>query len=401
MPSGIGVIIFMLHFRRLSIHPLGTSAFVLSCALLVLPLMQTRANRVERGVTHFLWGYAATEIVLVCCALIFLLCIAVAICIKLRKIRQIMMLIGGGGFILSIILLVSIGAHSLPGFTSTGRTALHIGAWLSLAGGYLAMQQGKEMLGAWKPLTQIYLPLLMLVFIFSGAFGHLGVLKELLGNRDRFVRELANHLFLSFSSAGMATVIGVPLGILAWRRRKSERIVFPVINAIQTIPSLALFGLIIAPLAYLSQRFGLLRAIGIKGIGNTPALIALTLYALLPIIQNTYSGLAHIPRQIIDAGRGMGMKKRQVWSYLEQPLSFPILFTGIRTATVQAIGNTTVAALIGAAGLGTFIFRGLGQAAVDLILLGIIPIVLIAITVNALFGVIINHMRIAGTEAHA
>jgi osmoprotectant transport system permease protein len=182
----------------------------------------------------------------------------------------------------------------------------------------------------------------------------------------------------------------VPLGLLAWRRKALEKPVFVGVNGIQTIPSLALFGLMIAPLAFISQAFPVLRQLGIRGIGNAPALIALTLYALLPITRNAYTSMAVIPRAVVDAGRGMGMSGRDLLGMVELPLAVPIILSGIRTSAVQAIGNTAVAALIGAGGLGAFVFQGLGQAAPDLIVMGVIPIVALAIVVDRLLGLLIG-----------
>jgi osmoprotectant transport system permease protein len=146
----------------------------------------------------------------------------------------------------------------------------------------------------------------------------------------------------------------------------------------------------IAPLAFISQAFPVLRELGIRGIGNAPALIALTLYALLPITRNAYTSMAVIPNAVVDAGRGMGMGTRDLLRLVELPLAVPIILSGIRTSAVQAIGNTAVAALIGAGGLGAFVFQGLGQAAPDLIVMGVIPIVALAIIVDRLLGVLIR-----------
>ena len=420
----------------MKIKPVHAATLLLSVSALWLPLVRIKANRVVRGDAYTVWdmlgavagGSHVLYAVLLACVVgpLLLMCAAtvwVPSPVRAGRVSagseasrragsdRLLMLGGAGAFLLVLLVILGVGPRAAGWVTPTTRTGIEIGLWVALGGGYLALQQwhsaapaegdstGRGGRHAWRVAVQLYVPSLLLLFIVTGLFDHLGILQEFYNNRQRFLQELTNHLFLSFLSVGGAVCIGVPLGVLAWRRRRCEHIIFPVVNAIQTIPSLALFGLIIAPLSLISQRFDFLRAIGIKGIGNTPALIALTLYALLPIIQNTYSGLANIPRPIIDAGQGMGMRRAQVWAFLERPLSFPILFTGIRTAAVQTIGNTTIAALIGAAGLGNFVFRGLGQAATDLILLGVIPIVTIAVIVNALFGAVIARMHVASGQA--
>jgi osmoprotectant transport system permease protein len=154
------------------------------------------------------------------------------------------------------------------------------------------------------------------------------------------------------------------------------------LGIIQTVPSLALFGLLLVTLAALRDA---LPALGISAIGFLPAVIAITLYSLLPIAQHTYSGLKAVDPDIKDAAAGLGMNPRQLLLRVELPLAGQAIVSGLRIAAVQAVGGTTVAALIGAGGLGFFIFQGLGQAAADLILLGAIAVVVLAIMVNAVF----------------
>jgi osmoprotectant transport system permease protein len=214
--------------------------------------------------------------------------------------------------------------------------------------------------------------------------------KEYFVHRDRFLDELLRHLTMSGTAVLLAVAIGVPLGVQAYRRRLMEKPIFFIVNTVQTIPSLALFGIMIAPLSLLSQRFPLLRELGIKGIGSTPALIALTLYALLPIVRNTYTSLKVLDPSVIDAAKGMGMSRFQLLLLVEVPLSLPIILSGVRVSMVQAIGNTTVAALIGAGGFGTFVFQGLGQAVPDLILLGALPVILLAVLVDKVMQLVIG-----------
>jgi osmoprotectant transport system permease protein len=238
-----------------------------------------------------------------------------------------------------------------------------------------------------------FLPVAMLlIFLAVGGLDHLALMKEFHNREQRFLQELASHVYLAFTAVGIAVLIGVPLGLAAWRRKTFEKPVFLVVNGIQTIPSLALFGLMIAPLAFLSREFPVLRDMGIQGIGNAPALVALSLYSLLPITRNTFTSLAVIPDSLIDAGTGVGMNRRQLLRLVEVPMSVPIVLSGIRVSAVQAIGNTAVAALIGAGGLGNFVFQGLGQAAPDLIVMGVLPIIAMAVTVDRIFGALIHQL---------
>ena len=166
------------------------------------------------------------------------------------------------------------------------------------------------------------------------------------------------------------------------RRPGLQGPVFAVLNILQTIPSIALFGLLIVPLSALVAAVPRLAAYGIGGIGVTPAIIALVLYALLPVVRNTSVGLTGVDSAAIEAGRGMGMSPGQIFREIELPLALPVLLAGLRIVTVQAIGLAVVAALIGAGGLGTFVFEGLGQYAVDLVLLGALPAILLALAAD-------------------
>jgi len=147
---------------------------------------------------------------------------------------------------------------------------------------------------------------------------------------------------------------------------------------VQTIPSIALFGLLIAPLAWIAANVPGAAALGIAGIGIAPAMIALFLYSLLPVVANTVVGLDGVPEAANEAARGMGMTDRQRLFSVELPLAFPVILTAIRIVLVQNIGLATVAALIGGGGFGVFVFQGVGQQAMDLVLLGAVPTVALA-----------------------
>jgi len=190
------------------------------------------------------------------------------------------------------------------------------------------------------------------------------------------------HIALVAGSVGPAIAIGVPLGVGAARNAPLQGPLFAVLNLLQTIPSIALFGLLIAPLAALATAVPQLATLGVGGIGVAPAIVALVLYALLPVVRNTSAGIAGVDASVIEAGRGMGLTQRQIFRQVELPLALPVLLAGLRIVTVQAIGLAVVAALIGAGGLGTFVFEGLGQYAVDLVLLGALPAIFLALAAD-------------------
>jgi osmoprotectant transport system permease protein len=201
------------------------------------------------------------------------------------------------------------------------------------------------------------------------------------------------HVLLVGASVGAALVIGFPLGVVAARSPRLRGPLFAILNILQTIPSIALFGLLIVPLSALVAAVPHLAAFGIGGIGVTPAIIALVLYALLPVVRNTSVGLAEVDAAAIEAGRGMGMTTRQILWQLELPLALPVLLAGLRIVTVQAIGLAVVAALIGAGGLGTFVFEGLGQYAVDLVLLGALPAIFLALAADFILQIFSTGLR--------
>ena len=229
--------------------------------------------------------------------------------------------------------------------------------------------------------------------LLSGALDRLALVQEYIVRREAFADAIANHLALVAIAVGGSLVIAV--GLALWMRRAPgvRQGVLGVLSFIQTIPSLALFGLLLAPLAWLAARYPLLGDLGVQGIGWAPALLALVGYSLLPMTRNTYIALDGVNNDVIEAARGVGMAPLQVFFQVRLPLALPLLIEGIRITAVQAIGLTAVAALIGAGGLGTFIFQGLGQAAMNLVVLGALPIVVMAMLVDALLKALADAAR--------
>ncbi len=211
-----------------------------------------------------------------------------------------------------------------------------------------------------------------------GVFDHLSVMREYAVNAVRFAHEARQHLKLAFGSLAAAAVVGLPLGVLCHRLPRLRPGILGTLNVIQTIPAIALFGILMAPLGALAAAVPLADRLGIRGIGAAPAVVALFLYSLLPIVANTVAGLKRVSRAAVEAAHGMGMTPRQVLTKVELILALPVILTGVRMVLVQNIGMVTVAALIGGGGLGAFVFQGIGQTAIDLVLLGAIPIVTLA-----------------------
>ncbi|HFF5863055.1 TPA: ABC transporter permease [Shigella boydii] len=191
-----------------------------------------------------------------------------------------------------------------------------------------------------------------------------------------------------------ALVIGVPLGIWCYFSTARQGAIFSLLNVIQTVPSVALFGLLIAPLAALVTAFPWLGKLGIAGTGMTPALIALVLYALLPLVRGVVVGLNQIPRDVLESARAMGMSGAQRFLHVQLPLALPVFLRSLRVVMVQTVGMAVIAALIGAGGFGALVFQGLLSSAIDLVLLGVIPVIVLAVLTDALFDLLIALLKV-------
>jgi osmoprotectant transport system permease protein len=336
-------------------------------------------------------------------------------------------------------LLVGQGAAALlSNQPESARVSATAGFWLSLLALYVGYFAAYCESRGWAVLSA---PLALTVLLLLGVFNLLGPVLEFQSWRNQFATELWRHLSLSSSAVILAIAVGVPLGVFA---ASSTRYgwVLGAMGFLQTIPSLALFGLLLPLLAGVSQAMHLevalallgvgvfafrwlwalsgglavllvlplgllalaiagvwlnnllgpdplriallapLQESGIRGIGAAPAVLALTLYALLPVVLNVYTGLRSVPEAVKDAGRGMGMSPAQLFWRVELPLALPLMLEGIRGAALLTIGITTVAALIGAGGLGYFVLRGAEGGAPDMVLLGAVPIIALALLVD-------------------
>jgi osmoprotectant transport system permease protein len=192
-------------------------------------------------------------------------------------------------------------------------------------------------------------------------------------HRAEFAARLGEHVVLVLASTAIAAAIGIPLGILAARRASIAKPIVAVANLAQTIPSLALFGFLI-PLPFLG------------GIGTRTALVALTLYAILPVLRGTITGITTVPAAVIECAVAMGLTPRQILSQVEWPLALPSIVSGLRVAVVIGVGTATIASAIGAGGLGDYIFRGLAMVDSTVILAGAVPAAVLALAFDAILA---------------
>ncbi len=194
----------------------------------------------------------------------------------------------------------------------------------------------------------------------------------LLDRKLEIAQQTVEHIGLTAASLAIAVLVGVSVGVLLTRYQRVSNQVIGAVGVIQTIPSVALLGFLLPVL----------------GIGVIPAIVALFLYALLPIIRNTYTGIEEVDSSIKEAAKGMGMSDRQILLQVEFPLAIPVIFAGIRTAAVTTVGVATLCALIASGGLGEFIFRGIALNNVDMILAGAIPAATLALLLDFLLGIV-------------
>lgn len=297
-------------------------------------------------------------------------------------------------FILLVTVLLTAGQGGMELATtapSRARVSLGAGFWILFGAAGLmlidALQRADTGIAA-RVGAAAAIALAFFLMAKTGLFDALSLAKEYATRRDFFASALVRHIVLVAAAVGPAVAIGFPLGVLAARRPQIQGGLFAVLNLLQTVPSVALFGLLIVPLSALATAVPPLAAVGVGGIGPAPAIIALILYALLPVVRNSMAGIAGVDPGVIDAGRGMGMTARQLFWRAELPLAAPVLLAGLRIVIVQAIGLAVVAALIGAGGLGTLVFEGLGQYAADLVLLGALPAIVLALSADFLLQIV-------------
>jgi osmoprotectant transport system permease protein len=366
------------------IDRLGALLTLLGAAgLFLLPFVAFKANRILPGDPRSLaqvlplWATLACWVTLAAVA-------AIALLARNALLRFAAALAG----IVAVAMALATAANALtPPHNVIVRVAPGAGFWLLLATlGLFATDAITRMRpgpGARVLLLALFLTATGLT-LAQGAFDNVSVMREYAVNASAFAAAARQHVTLSLGSLGAAVIVALPLGIFCHRAPRARPGILSALNIIQTIPSIALFGILMAPLGALAAHVPIAAAVGIRGIGAAPAVVALFLYSLLPIVANTVAGLNRVSPATVEAALGMGMTRWQTLVSVELILALPVILTGIRIVLVQNIGLVTVAALIGGGGFGSFVFGGIGQAATDLVLLGAIPTVVLAFSAAVL-----------------
>ena len=375
--------------QRWALSAPGVLFAVLGLAALLAPFMTIAANRIVAGDGVRVWDLAATWPGSAAVVAGLLL----GLTDKMIWARLAGAVLGLAGL---VVLLMQGAPALLEGAGANARVSPSVGFWC-LLGVFLLLAADALASMAPGPLMRAGMLAAALgglaVILWSGVLSDLSILQEFASRRDAFLAATWQHLGLSFGSLVAAAAIGFPVGILCHHQIKLQSVTLPVLSFLQTIPSLAMFGLMIPVLAWVGATVPGAQAIGIAGIGFAPAFLALVLYSLLPVVGNTVAGLAAAPEAARDAARGMGMTPRQRLWRVEMPLGLPIILTGLRIVLVQNIGLAVIAGLIGGGGFGTFVFQGLNQTATDLILLGALPTVALALTAAILMDILVDLTR--------
>jgi osmoprotectant transport system permease protein len=383
-------------FARLHrIDPLGALvAAVGAASLLWLPFVVFKLNRILPGDARSLMQVLPAASALACQVSLILIAL-VALGIADARVRLAAALIG----VIVVAAAVASAANLLtPAGNKVVRVAPGSGFWLLLVAlGLMATDAITRLRPRPRPAVRVLMLALFAAVtgaaLAHGSFDNLSVMREYAVNAGRFAREARQHVWLALGSLAAAIVVALPLGILCHRVPRLRGSVLGGLNVIQTIPAIALYGILMAPLGALAAAVPLAARLGIRGIGTAPAVLALFLYSLLPVVANTVAGLKRVSPAAVEAARGMGMTRWQILTGVELVLALPTILTGIRIVLVQNIGLVTVAALIGGGGLGVFVFQGIGQTAIDLVLLGAIPTVALAFSAAVLLDALVDTMN--------
>ncbi len=372
-----------------AVSPPGALFAALGALALLAPFMTLAANRIVAGEGVGVWTVAPSGAVAAGLA-----AVVAALALGLLPRWPWLRLAGAALGLAGVVWLLGQGTQTLlEGAGRYARVSPAPGFWYLLVILGLLMADALSALSP-GPLARaglLAVALLAVAMLLQmDALPQLSIFREYDGRRAAFATAFWRHLGLAFGSLAVAAALGFPLGILCHRNARLRAALLPVLSFLQTIPSLAMFGIMIPLLGWVGDSVPGAEALGIAGIGFAPAFLALVLYSLLPVVANTVAGLDSTPPAARDAARGMGMTSRQRLWQVELPLGLPVILAGLRIVLVQNIGLAVIAALIGGGGFGTFVFQGLNQTATDLILLGALPTVALALIAAIVMDILVE-----------
>jgi osmoprotectant transport system permease protein len=367
-------------------------AVVGALALAALPFVVFKQNRIASGSARSLYAVLPAAGSIAATAVLALVA-AVAAAVADARARLAAAVLGllalAGAIVAAADLLTPAGDRIVRISPGAGFWVLLVVLALAAADALARLRPGPGL----RVMSLVVAAAVLYAALSAGTFDNLSIMREYAVNASSFGREARQHVLLALGSTAAAVLAGLPLGVLCHRLPTVRGPILQLLNLIQTIPSIALFGILMVPLSALSLAVPRAGELGITGIGPAPAAIALFLYALLPVVANTTAGLGRVSPAVVEAARGMGLTDRQVLARIEFMLALPVVLTGVRIVLVQNVGLATVAALIGGGGFGTFVFQGVGQTAIDLVLLGAIPTVALAFSAAVLLDALVESLR--------
>lgn len=274
------------------------------------------------------------------------------------------------------ILFAGQAANVVEPATGNARISMSMGCYIYIGLAYLVEVKCNEYIGkTWKRFVVIMIGFTIgIVSFLGGQLDGLSVIKEYMTYKGQFAEYFGNHLVMSFQVVLSGVIIGVPLGWFAFKFVRAGKVITTILNTIESIPSLALISVMMFPLSFLSNQFPFLKEHGIAGVGATPVFCALFCYALFQIVNSMHGALKVVDKQYIDAARGMGMTTPQIFTKVELPIILPVIISGIRVSLTATILGVTIGSYIGYGGLGKFILQGLNGFAIDIVMLGTLPI---------------------------
>ncbi|MDO8963834.1 MAG: ABC transporter permease [Coriobacteriia bacterium] len=290
-------------------------------------------------------------------------------------------LLGGGAAIVATWQSSVAAAAYTAAHGDIARVSFAYGYWLTLLAAYLVVFAATAWTPrGWPSVLVAYAPIAgIAALLFTGNLASLSVMREYANNASDFAAQFELQLLYVLAAVSAGVLIGLPLGLLAARRPAAEPVVFSVLNVLNVLPVLAFIGLLNPVLTSLSDSSPVVAALGVRGVGWAPVIVVLTAYAVYPITRNMYTAMTTLDPAVLDAAKGVGMGRWRRLFEVEFPLALPVVVAGIRIAVVQTTAGAIIAGLVGGGGLGTFVFLGASQTAADLILVGAVPIVAMAL----------------------
>lgn len=339
-----------------------------------------RANRVFRGEPSSLftafgtWGWVLLGVWLLSALL-------AASPLRERSRGLSVTLLGAAVPVLTLWRAGAAAADYVESTSTIARTSFGLGFWLTLFAAYMLIFAATAWLepGVFR-VVLTYLPVAgVMAIALTGGLTEVGIAREYANNVDGFWREFRLHLSYVAGAVTVGLLTGLLLGVLAAKRGSLEPVVFGSLNILQVLPTLAFIGLLNPVLSGLSENIALFDRLGVRGVGWAPVIIVLSSYAVYPIARNTHAAITSLDREVTDAARGVGMGRLRMLAEVELPLALPVVMAGLRVALVQTTAGAIIAGLVGGGGLGIFVFLGASETATDLILLGVVPIVALAL----------------------